>query len=441
MEENIYEKKSVNALILYFSVPAILSLIVEIMASVVDTAFAGHLGSISVDALTAMGLLTPVLNLFTAVQALFAVSTSVFIAKYLNQKKERGEYFFAGITMTLVCSALLSGVFLLTLEDVLHLLGAKEQVFALATSYLQIQLVSNLFSAMGYTLTSCIRAFGYPKVEMCLTTLAVFVNILFNAVFVFGCHLGFPGLAYGTLVSEIFCAVGAWLWLLAHHLMPGFPHLSRRLFGSCTVELVKLGIAQTVIQAMGGCTGLFVNHSLMLHMGNAHVAVWNVVQNLYTLLLMPTVGITQGVQTILAYFSGQGREKEKQQAIRSTMVGTVLYGFLAALGVFLFGDRLLSLFVDSNQILNLAGIVLKIVFVSFPLMGVFYTIMTLLEVTEHELKAVGLILTRQVFLMIPLVYLLPILFPHLSVSAFLAVPIADLLAMVTAVMLSRISKQ
>ena len=433
MEVNMYEKKSVNGLILYFSVPAILSLIVEIMSSVVDTAFAGHLGRVSVDALTAMGLLNPALNLFTAAQAMFAVSTSVFIAKCLHQHKEREEYFGVGMTMTLVCSTLLSGVFFLVLDDILRLLGAEGQVFALAKSYLQIQLVSNLFSAMGYTLTSCIRAFGYPKVEMCLTTLAVLVNILFNAVFVFDLHLGFAGLAYGTLVSEIFCAVGAWLWLLAHHLMPGFLHLSLRRFGSCTGELMKLGIAQTIIQALGGCTGLFVNHSLMLHTGTAHVAVWNVVQNLYTLLLMPTVGITQGVQTILAYFSGQGKEKEKQQAIRSTMVGTVLYGLLAAIGVFLFGSRLLSLFVDSSQILQLAGTVLRIVFISFPVMGVFYTIMTLLEVTEQELKAVGLILTRQVFLMIPLVYLLPVLFPHLAVAVFLSVPIADLAAMTAAV--------
>ena len=257
MEENIYEKKSVNALLLYFSVPAILSLIVEIMASVVDTAFAGHLGSVSVDALTAMGLLTPVLNLFTAAQALFAVSTSVFIARYLNQAKERNAYFFVGIAMTLACSALLSGVCLPALRPVLRLLGAEGRVFALARSYLQIQLVSNLFSAMGYTLTSCIRAFGYPGIEMCLTTLAVFVNILCNAVFVFGCHLGFAGLAYGTLVSEIFCAVGAWLWLLVHHLLPGSLRLSLQQFGRCTGALMKLGTAQPVIQAMGGCTGFF----------------------------------------------------------------------------------------------------------------------------------------------------------------------------------------
>lgn len=50
MKENIYDQKSSSSLIFYFSIPAIFSLIVEIMASVVDTAFAGHLKEISVDA-------------------------------------------------------------------------------------------------------------------------------------------------------------------------------------------------------------------------------------------------------------------------------------------------------------------------------------------------------------------------------------------------------
>lgn len=436
MEENIYEMKSVNALLLPFSVPAILSLIVEIMASVMDTAFAGHLGCTSVDALTAMGLLTPVLSLFTAVQALFAVSTSVFVAKYLNQRERRNECFFVGLVMTLLVSVLLSAVSFFSLDTVLEVLGAEGQVFALAKSYLQIQLISNLFSAMGYTMTSCIRAFGYPKVEMILTGLAVLANILFNAVFVFGFHIGFAGLAYGTLVSEIFCAVGAQIWISRHHLLLGMSRFSLARFCGYTGELMKLGLAQTIIQTMGGCTGFFVNNSLMLHTDAAYIAVWNVVQNIYTLLLMPTVGMTQGVQTILAYFSGQGKEKEKKQAIRSTLGGTVLYGLVAAVGIFLFGDRLLSVFMEAGGFLNLAETVLKIVFVSFPLLGVFYTIMTLLEVTEHETNAVGLILTKQVFLMIPLVYLLPLAFPSLSISIFLSVPIADLIALLVSILLS-----
>ena len=54
MEKNTYESKSIRALIVTFSIPAILSLVVEIMTSVVDTVFAGHLGAASVNALTAM---------------------------------------------------------------------------------------------------------------------------------------------------------------------------------------------------------------------------------------------------------------------------------------------------------------------------------------------------------------------------------------------------
>ena len=125
MEDNIYERKSVNSLILYFSVPAVLSLIVEIMASVVDTAFAGHLGPLAVDALTAMGLITPVLNIFTAIQALFAVSTSIFIARYLNQEDRRNEFFLSGMLMTFFLSLFVSAVAYIAMDSILNALGLK----------------------------------------------------------------------------------------------------------------------------------------------------------------------------------------------------------------------------------------------------------------------------------------------------------------------------
>ena len=440
MKNNIYEEKSINGLIFYFSIPAILSLIVEILASVVDTAFAGHLGELSVDALTTMGLLTPILNLFTAIQSLFAVSSSIFIAKFLNQESERNKYFQSGIIMTILLSCLLSLAVFLSLDKILALLSAEGQISVFLRSYLLVQLFSNIFSAIGYTLTSCIRAFGYPKIEMIFTSLAVLVNIIFNAVFVYGFDLGFVGLAYGTLVSEIFCAICSLVWLFRHKLLPSFKIISPKSLIYCSLNLAKLGVAQAIIQAMGGCTGFFVNNSLMQHSGSDYVAVWNVVQNIYTLFLMPTVGITQGVQTIIAYFSGQGEEIKKKKAIKSTFLGTIVYGFIGAMCIFLFGKNILSIFASSNSILTLARIVLRIVFVTFPLMGIFYTIMTLFEVTGHELKAVALILTRQLFLIIPLVYSLPNLLPNLSISIFLSIPISDLLALIISLILASRNK-
>lgn len=433
MKKNIYEKKSVHSLILYFSIPAIFSLIVEIMASVVDTAFAGHLGEISVDALTTMGLLSPVLSIYTAFQALFAVSTSIMIAKYLKDQEVRDEYLITGLCMSFVASVGVSITSYLIMPRLLSFLGATGKIAILAQKYLKIQLFSNVFSALGYTLTSCIRAFGYPRIEMVLTGLAVFVNIVFNSIFVFWFDMGFKGLAYGTFVSELFCCVVSLLWLLKHQLLWTKCQISWKKLKKYTFELLKLGISQTVIQSLAGCTAFFVNQSLMLHTTLDHVAVWNVVQKIYTLFLMPIVGITQGVQTIIAYFDGHQEENKKKKTLITTISYTVIFGLAAVTLVFFFGKNILSLFANSGNIYQLGNGILRIVFSTFPLMGIFYTIMTLYEVTGHEGKAVFLILIRQVFLMIPLTYLLPKIFPDFLVAVFWAVPIADIMALLMAV--------
>lgn len=433
MKANIYEKKSVHSLILYFSIPAIFSLIVEIMASVVDTIFAGHLGEISVDALTTMGLLSPILSIYTAIQALFAVSTSIMIAKYLKNQTTRTEYFITGIGMTFVTSIIISIVSYFIMPQLLSFIGATGQILTLSEKYLKIQLFSNIFSALGYTLTSCIRAFGFPRVEMVLTGGAVLVNVVFNSIFVFCFNMGFIGLAYGTLISEIFCFLLSVLWLFKHQFIKGECRLSHKKLVKYTIELLKLGIAQTIIQALAGCTAYFVNQSLMVHTTLNHVAVWNVVQKIYTLLLMPVVGITQGVQTIIAYFDGHQEENKKKKALITTICYTVLYGLIGIVFIFAYGKTILSFFIGSSAIFQLGNSILRIVFSTFPLMGIFYTIITLYEVTGHEGKAVFLILTRQVFLMIPLVYLLPQIFHRFSFAIFFAVPVADIIALLIAI--------
>lgn len=433
MKANIYEKKSVHSLILYFSIPAIFSLIVEIMVSVVDTIFAGHLGEISVDALTTMGLLSPILSIYTAIQALFAVSTSIMIAKYLKNQTTRTEYFITGIGMTFVTSIIISIVSYFIMPQLLSFIGATGQILTLSEKYLKIQLFSNIFSALGYTLTSCIRAFGFPRVEMVLTGGAVLVNVVFNSIFVFCFNMGFIGLAYGTLISEIFCFLLSVLWLFKHQFIKGECRLSHKKLVKYTTELLKLGIAQTIIQALAGCTAYFVNQSLMVHTTLNHVAVWNVVQKIYTLLLMPVVGITQGVQTIIVYFDGHQEENKKKKALITTICYTVLYGLIGIVFIFAYGKTILSFFIGSSAIFQLGNSILRIVFSTFPLMGIFYTIITLYEVTGHEGKAVFLILTRQVFLMIPLVYLLPQIFHKFSFAIFFAVPVADIIALLIAI--------
>jgi Na+-driven multidrug efflux pump len=432
LNDPIYESKPIPRLILTFSVPAVLSLLVEVLTSVVDTAFAGHLGETGAAALTALGLLSPVLSLFTAIQALFAVSTAILLARHFRNKALRDRYFLTGLICTVLVSAAVSGLVFLGIGPILTALGAQGVVFALAREYLTIQLVSNVFSALGYTLTSCIRALGDPSAEMRLTAGAVAVNIAGNALFAFGFRMGFAGLAWGTLVSEICCALFSVRWVRKHGCMPSRTAVPPGHILPTVWELFRLGIAQTAIQALAGFTGLFVNRSLLLYGAADAVAVWNVAQKLYTLVLMPVVGITQGVQTIIAYFDGHGRSGRNRKTILMTIACTVIYGLMTTAAVFLLGERALGPFGLRGALLSESAAVLKLLFLTFPLVGLFYTALTVLEVTGHEIEAVLLTLTRQVFLMLPLVYLLPVLFPDLPHAVFCAVPAADVLVLLLA---------
>ncbi|MEG1984753.1 MAG: MATE family efflux transporter [Oscillospiraceae bacterium] len=448
MEKNIYEHKSLTKLIFIFGIPSILSLMIEMLTGIVDTAFAGNLAEIGGSALSAMALISPILGIFTALQTLFAMSTGILIARYLNDAERQNRSYTTGVVMSIVMAIVTSAICYFAMPRILSVLGADGEIFLLAKKYLQIQLLSNIFSSVGYTLTCCIRAFGFPKVEVKIITGAVAVNIVCNFVFAFLFKMGISGLAWGTFASESVCAMCAVSFLVKKKLWLHSEPLPMSEFFVGIRELVKIGISQTAIQVLGGCTGFVINARLLTLGTMSHVAAWSVVQRIYTFILVPIVGLTQGVQNIISYFSGNGEKEKIAQVSKRTMLMCGAYGFGALLLMMNFGQNLASVFGGSPEISALAKTIMFIVFLGFPLIGILYTDMTLLQVTEHEFASVLLILSRQVFFLIPLIYIMPFLasLGNLSISPIMALffcmPLADLLSVLFAMAVKRnISKR
>ncbi|MEG1840233.1 MAG: MATE family efflux transporter [Raoultibacter sp.] len=443
MQKNIYENSSLIKLIFIFGIPSILSLMIEMLTGIVDTAFAGNLPGVGSDALSAMALIGPVLGIFTALQTLFAMSTGILIAKYMNDALKLNNSYTTGVVMSVVVATATSLVCYVALSAILTTLGAEGQIFDLARQYLRIQLLSNIFSSVGYTLTCCIRAFGFPKVEVLIITAAVVINIVFNFMFAFVFNLGIAGLAWGTFVSESVCAVCSVLFLMKKRLWLTATPIPATCFFRSAGELFKIGIAQTAIQVLGGCTGFVINARLLEVGSMTYVASWSVVQRIYTFILVPIVGLTQGVQTIISYFNGNAAPEKIAKVSKTTMLLCGGYGIFALLLVMNFGHDLAALFGGSSEIVAQAQTILLIVFLGFPFIGVLYTDMTLLQVTGHEFSSVLLILSRQVFFLIPLVYLVPSLVAlgegSLTpiVSLFFCMPIADVLSLVFAAFVKR----
>ncbi|MEG1311233.1 MAG: MATE family efflux transporter [Romboutsia sp.] len=441
MDKNIYEEKSLNELIFMFGVPSILALIIEMLTSVADTYFAGHIPIGGDTALSAMAILSPLLSSFTALQTLFAMSSGILMAKYLNDSKIQYQCLLVGVFMSMLISAIVSFVCAVWIDPILYFIGADGQIYSLAKEYLRIHLISNVISSVGYTLTCCIRAIGYPKIEMIIIIVAVIINIISNAIFTFGLNMGISGLAFGTLVSELVCACAAIIFLIKKNIWRGITYPSFSKIILLATEMFKIGFAQTVIQILSGCSGFFVNIRLLSLGNTVSVAAWNVAQRIYILLLMPIVGLTQGIQTIIAYFGGIGEEEKVQKISKLAHIYCACYGLLALILVLFWGDNVVKLFGGNQEIIKLSNSIVVIIFSCFPIVGIFYTNMTLLQVTGKEMDSVVLALTRQVFLLLPLILLIPYLFSATGrsplIGLFIATPVAD----ISVVIISMIMKK
>ncbi|MDU2198874.1 MAG: MATE family efflux transporter, partial [Peptostreptococcaceae bacterium] len=298
----IFEKKSIPQLIFLFSIPTICSLVLESVSSMIDTAFAGHLGSISNNALSAMGILSPVLSLLIAAQLIFGVSTSIVIAKRLGEKdKEKiNNTFKVGLYASFIFSTAISLFILLVQDKLIYILGATGEVGILAKEYLNIAIIFNVFSSTGYTLVNNIRAFGYPKIEIIVVISSTIINIVFNVIFTFIMNMGIRGIALSTLISEVCYLLFTVIFLVKKGLWIKKSKLNKYEVKEILYSWIKIGFVQFLMQALNSLSGFVINKVLIRYTSILYIGSWTICSNIHMIVLLPLIGLAQGIQSIIA---------------------------------------------------------------------------------------------------------------------------------------------
>ena len=419
---SIFETKSISQLIVLFSFPTICSLVLESLTSMVDTAFAGHLGKISDKALTAMGIISPLLLILIAAQLIFGVSTSIVISKRLGENNEEkvNHTFEVGFYACFIFSTIISLFIFLFENNLLSLLGAEGDVFNLAKEYLNIAVIFNVFSSVGYMLLNIIRAFGYPKIEIVVGVSSTIINIVFNVIFTFVLNMGMKGIALSTLVSEIFYFGFSTIFLIKKKLWFKRSHVDFAESREILISIVKIGFVQFLMQSLNSVSAFIINKVLILYGSVSYVGAWSICSNMNMVILLPLIGLTQGVQS-------------KNRVLQYSLI----YSITVTLIVFIFAPEVLRIFTNDIDLLEVAIPIMKIVVVGFPFLGLLYAVITFMQVSGKEDDATKLELMRQIVLSMPLVIILPRIFlkynifnisPQLSV--FLSVPLSTVLLLI-----------
>ena len=434
--EKLFENKSIQHLIVLFSFPTIFSLVLESFVSMIDTAFAGHLGSMSSIALSAMGLLTPILQILLAAQLIFGVSTSIVVSKRLGEKNQEkvNETFTIGFYGCGLFSIAISLLIFLLQDPLLFVLGASGEVRRYALQYLNLALIFNIFNSLGYMLVNMIRVFGYPKMEIIIGVISTLSNVFFNVLFTFILGLGFIGIAFATLTSSVIYFSCAVLFLMHKKLWMKKVDLTKKPSKEILISIIKIGFVQFLMQALNSVSGFVINRRLIGLGYVSSIGAFAICNNINTVILLPLIGLTQGSQSVIAYFHGRQNHQSERIAKQKIVNYSLIYALVITIVSLLWTRPLLMIFTSVESLIQSAIPILRIMVAGFPFMGIIYTLITFMQVSKEEAKASQLEVVRQIVLLIPLVIVFSVLFSRFNIfnisaeqGMFLAFPLTNMI--------------
>ena len=202
-EENILGTEKIGKLIRKFSIPCIISLLVNSLYNIVDQIFigwgVGYLGN------GATNVVFPLIMIGLAFSLMFGDGASAYLSLKLGEKKK--DEAAKGVGNTLAISAIVSVLFcaitLIFLPQLLTMFGCTEALKEYALKYGYVIAIGLPFSMIGTTLNSIIRADGSPKYSMTTMLIGAVLNTILDPIFIFVFKMGVEGAAIATVISQV----------------------------------------------------------------------------------------------------------------------------------------------------------------------------------------------------------------------------------------------
>jgi putative MATE family efflux protein len=319
------------------------------------------------DAMAAVNLVAPVLLILGAVSTTVGVGGASLVSRSLGSSDPESAGRAAGTAFTVfwTAAAVVTVVGLLALNPLLSLLGARGDTFATARSYAVILLAGALVST-GFS--SLVRAEGRLRFSTLIWVVAILVQITLDPILIFGLHLGVRGAALGTVGGQSVSALlSVWFFFVQRRR----PYRVRLGFHGPTVRaLIAVGAPSFLTGSGATLLAVLVNNSLAHSGGAVALAAYAVCARIQTFVMMPQLGISQGLQPIVGYNTGRGFTARVGRARLLTLRASLLYGTAVAACVVLFAGPLVGVFLDDGPAAAVARQALQIIGLGFAVAGV-----------------------------------------------------------------------
>lgn len=299
-------EQKISTLLWYYSVPAIIGMVVNALYNVVDSIFVGQgVGEIGLIAVT---IAFPLMMILMAVGMFVGLGAASLVSIRLGEQDKAGAELILGNALTMVIGLVVitTAAALWFLEPLLLFLGATPDVLPYAKSFMTIILAGSVFMHISFGLNGIIRAQGDPKTALLTMLIGAVLNTILNPLFIFGLHWGIEGSAWATVCSQAVATV----WVMTYFIKgTGTLQLKRRYLAvqsEVMTGIAKIGLAPFLLQIGNSLVIVVLNFSLMTYGGALAIAAFGIINRVLMLMLMPVMGISQGAQPIIGYNYGAG---------------------------------------------------------------------------------------------------------------------------------------
>lgn len=420
-------------MILKFSIPAAISLLITAIYNIVDRIFVGNFNGTS--ALAGLSVCFPLSYMMMAFALMCSAGGSTLFSLFSGRNEQDKINKSFGNALVLVCifEILLSVLLLLFPDPILKIFGVTETSYPYAILYYRIVALGCIFQGLTQLFCDFVRVSGKPILGMCVTGIGAITNIILDAVFIIIFDWGVIGAAAATVIGQVVSAIfGAYLVFGNHtkvRVSKKIFHLEKQL----CVQIISCGFSFWVAQMAMGFISLVYNSQLGKYGGDIAISVYAVVSSIMTFVIMPASGISQGIQPIIGNNYGAGNYKRVMSTMYQATMFSVAVTCVIWFNVLFFPKQILAAFGGTEEMFDIGIKGLRINFCITPVLGFVMLATTFFQSINRPAPSVIITVLRQVVFLVPFIYILPLLLDINGI--FFAQPISDLLATVLSVYL------
>jgi len=420
----------IGKLILEFSVPAIIGMMVNTLYNIIDRVFIGHIPDVGKLAMAGVGIAMPLMTIIMAFGMLIGIGTATKISIKLGQNDKQGAEKLLGnaFILLLITGISLTIIGLIFTEPLLKMFGASDTILIYGKEFIQVIFCGCIFNMMSFGLNHSIRSDGSPKIAMTSMLISAIINIILDPIFIFGLNLGVRGGALGTVVAQAVTAI----WVL-YYFTKGSSVLKIRkenlkLDKESILSIFAIGIGPFSMQLANCAVQIVSNNSLQTYGGDLAVGAMTIVNSLSLIFMMPLFGLNQGLQPIIGYNYGAKNLNRVRKTVKyGITIATIIEvcGFIVIQG---FAENLVLIFNGDPELIKLAAFGMRTFLFMLPLVGAQIIITNYFQSIGQVRISMVLSLLRQVIVLIPCLIIIP-MFKGLS-GVWMAGPTADLISVI-----------